>query len=126
LDGIEPAWTMLDYGSYNALHEEPSAGNQAIRVDLNLTETDLAGSTVARTALVLLRRAADEDGLKLTATGNLSRAVVAEMIEVSEWPEGFLFELSFRAETPMGRCYSSTTPCLTKSSYCSSSTHDST
>src|SRR6202040_3580212 len=30
--------------------------------------------------------AADEGGLKLTATGNLSRAVVAEMVEAIEWP----------------------------------------
>jgi hypothetical protein len=33
-----------------------------------------------------LQRAADAGGLKLTATGNLSRAVVAEIIEVIEWP----------------------------------------
>jgi hypothetical protein len=27
LDGIEPAWTVLDYDSYNALREGPSASN---------------------------------------------------------------------------------------------------
>jgi hypothetical protein len=86
LNGIEPAWTMLDFGSYAVLHEEPSAGNQAIRLEPNLTETDLAGSAVTRTARILLQRAGDADGLKLTVTGNLSRAVIAEMIEVVEWP----------------------------------------
>src|SRR6266567_507308 len=86
LNGIEPAWTMLEFESYNALHEEPSADNHAIRLEPNLTETDLSGSAVARAALVLLRRAADKDGLKLTATGNLSRLLVSEMIEVIEWP----------------------------------------
>jgi hypothetical protein len=86
LNGIEPAWTMLELNSFNALHQEPSAGNEAIRLEPNLTETDLAGSAVTRNAVILLRRAADQGGLKLTATGNLSRAVVAEMIEVVEWP----------------------------------------
>jgi hypothetical protein len=86
LDGVEPAWTMLEFDSYSALHEEPSAGNHAIQLDPNLMETDLAGSAVARTARILLQRAVDAGGLKLTATGNLSRAVVAEMVEAVEWP----------------------------------------
>jgi hypothetical protein len=86
LDGVEPAWTMLDYGSYAVLHEEPLPGNEAIRLEPNLTQTDLAESAVTRNARILLQRAVDAGGLKLTATGNLSRAVVAEMIEVVEWP----------------------------------------
>jgi hypothetical protein len=86
LDGVEPAWTMLEFNSYNALHHEPSADNQAIRLEPNLMETDLSASAVTRTARTLLQRAVDAGGLKLTATGNLSRTVVAEMIEVVEWP----------------------------------------
>jgi hypothetical protein len=81
-----PAWTMLDLDSFNSLHYEPSASNQAIRLEANINETDLSGSAVTRTARILLQRAADEGGLKLTATGNLSRAVVAEMVETIEWP----------------------------------------
>jgi hypothetical protein len=81
-----PAWTMLDLDSFNSLHHEPSASNQAIRLEPNLTETDLSGSAVTRTARILLQRAADEGGLRLTATGNLSRSVVAEMVEMIEWP----------------------------------------
>jgi hypothetical protein len=76
-NGVEPAWTMLDLDSFAALHDEPSAGNQAIRLEPSLTETDLSGSAVTRNALLLLRRAIETGGLKLTATGNLSRAVVA-------------------------------------------------
>ena len=97
LNGVEPAWTMLEFDSYNALHEEPSSRNKAIRLHPNLTASDLAGSAVAQTARILLQRAVDEGGLKLTATGNLSRAVVAEMIEVIEWPDldrSELFELN--------------------------------
>jgi len=67
------------------------------RLEPGLTETDLAGSAVACTARILLQRAAQAGGLKLTATGNLSRAVVAETIEVVEWPDfdkATLFELN--------------------------------
>src|SRR5712671_5678652 len=81
-----PAWTMLEFGSFNALHQEPSGSNKAIRLEPNLTETDLSGSAVTRTARIMLQRAADNGGLKLTTTGNLSRAVVGQMVEVIEWP----------------------------------------
>jgi hypothetical protein len=87
LNGTEPAWTMLEFDSFNALHEEPSTDNQAIRLEPGLTEKDLAGSAVIRTARILLKRAVDAGGLKLTATGNLSRTVVGEMVEVVEWPD---------------------------------------
>jgi hypothetical protein len=86
LNGVEPAWTMLEFDSFNALHGEPSASNRAISLEPNLTETDLSGSAVARNALLLLRLSIETGGLKLTATGNLSRAVVAEMFESMEWP----------------------------------------
>ena len=72
---------MLEFDSYNALHHEPSTSNQAIWLEPNLTPADLSGSAVTRNAAILLRRAIETDGLKLTATGNLSRAVVAEMFE---------------------------------------------
>ena len=87
LDDTEPAWTMLEYESFNALHAEPSANNEAIRLKPDLTETDLVGSAVLRTARILLQRAEDQGGLKLIATGNLSRQVVSEMIEIIEWPD---------------------------------------
>jgi hypothetical protein len=86
LNGVMPAWTMLDPDSLKSLQEEPSASNEALRLEPNLTETDLSGSAVVRTARILLQRAAGESGLKLTATGNLSRAAVAEMVEATEWP----------------------------------------
>ena len=86
LNGIEPAWTMLELNSFNALLEEPSASNHAIRLEPNLAEAEMSGSAIVANALILLRRAADTDGLKLTATGNLSRAVVEEMCGIMEWP----------------------------------------
>jgi hypothetical protein len=77
---------MLDLDSFRALHEEPSTGNRTIRLEPNLTDTDLSGSAVVRTALMLLQLASETGGLKLTATGNLSRGVVGQMIELIEWP----------------------------------------
>jgi hypothetical protein len=73
--------------SFNGLRNEPSVGNRTIRLEPNLTQTDLLGSAIARNAQILLRRAAQTDGLKLTATGNMSRAVVAEMCRTIEWPD---------------------------------------
>jgi len=87
LNGIDPAWTMLEQDSLNALTQGPSRTNQTIRLETNLTETEVSRSAVARTARILLQRAIETGGLKLTATGNLSRGVVAEMIEVIEWPD---------------------------------------
>jgi hypothetical protein len=87
LNGVEPCWILLEFDSYRALHYEPSARNRAIRLETNLTPTDLSGSAVTRNALLVLRLAADTGGLALTATGNLSRAVVAEMCEIIEWPD---------------------------------------
>jgi len=86
LNGVEPAWTILDFDSFNALHDEPSANNHAIRLEPNLTTAEISGSAITANALLLLRRAAETGGLKLTATGNLSRAVVEEMCGVINWP----------------------------------------
>jgi hypothetical protein len=70
---------MLEFDSFNALHEEPSASNRAIHLEPNLTNAEISGSAVTANALSLLRQAADTGGLKLTTTGNLCRAVVDEM-----------------------------------------------
>ena len=86
LNGVEPAWTMLEFDSFNALHDEPSANNNAIRLEPKLTATEVSLSAVAVNAMLLLRRAAETGGLKLTATGNLSRAVIEGMLGI-EWPD---------------------------------------
>ncbi len=95
LGGVEPAWTLLKMESLNALRREPSKDNRALRLANDLTGVEIVGSAVARNTLILLSRAADSDGLKLTATGNLSRTVVAEMVDLFEWP-GFDRAEAFR------------------------------
>jgi hypothetical protein len=87
LNGIEPAWTMLEFDSLNALRHEPSASNRAIRLEPDLADAEISGSAVTANALTLLRRAAEAGGLKLTATGNLSRAVVDEMFGIIQAPD---------------------------------------
>ncbi len=87
LDGVEPAWTLLAFESLRALRREPAAGQTAIRIANDLSADEIAGSPVARNTLILLRAAIGQGGLPLTATGNLSRAVVAEMRGLIEWPD---------------------------------------
>jgi len=77
---------MLEFDSLNALRQEPSGSNHAIRIEPDLTDAEVSGSAVTANALILLRRAAESGGLKLTATGNLSRAVVEEMWGVIKAP----------------------------------------
>src|SRR5438105_14586043 len=87
LNGVEPAWTMLEFNSLNALRHEPSGSNQAIRLQPDLADLEISGSAVTANALILLRRAAETGGLKLTATGNLSRAVVEGMFGIIKAPD---------------------------------------
>jgi hypothetical protein len=87
LNGVEPAWKILDYDSFDALRHEPSASNHAIRLEPDLADAEICGSAVTANALILLRRAAETGGLKLTATGNLSRAVVEEMCGIIQAPD---------------------------------------
>jgi hypothetical protein len=87
LNGVEPAWTMLEFNSLNALRHEPSGSNRAIRLEPDLADAEISGSAVTENALILLRRAAETGGLKLTATGNLSRAVVEEMCGIIQAPD---------------------------------------
>jgi hypothetical protein len=61
--------------------------NHAIRLEPDLADAEICGSAVTANALILLRRAAETGGLKLTATGNLSRAVVEEMFGIIQAPD---------------------------------------
>ena len=86
LDGVEPAWTLLTFESLLALRHEPSI-QSAIQIANDLSVGEIAGSPVARNTLILLGQAIERVGLPLTATGNLSRAAVAEMCKLIEWPD---------------------------------------
>lgn len=88
LAGIEPVWTLLDNASYLSLYLPPSRPDGPIKLAADLSHAEIQQSDMARNALILLRAAATGPGLKLTATGNLSREVVAGMIDQCAW-EGY-------------------------------------
>jgi hypothetical protein len=77
---------LLTFDSLQALRQEPSAIKQAIRIANDLSAAEIASSAAARNTVILLRQAIERGGLSLTATGNLSRAVVGEMCKLIEWP----------------------------------------
>lgn len=83
---IEPTWRLLDETSFRELSRPPSAMGGPIYLAADFTDEELQKSAVARNALILLRAAATGPGLKVTATGNLSRSVVAEMCSLFTWP----------------------------------------
>jgi len=97
LDGIEPAWTLLDQDSFDALNGPPSPTDGPIQLAVDLAIEEIHLSAVSRNALIVLRAAAEGSGLKTTATGNLARSVVAEMCEQFSWP-GFDSESSFGSQ----------------------------
>ena len=86
LDGVEPDWTLLTFDSLRALRQEPSVSQAVIRIANDLNADEIANSAVARNTFILMRQAIERGGLPLTASGNLSRAVVAEMCKLIEWP----------------------------------------
>jgi len=87
LGNIVPAWTLLDEGSLEVLRGPPSSWGHPLKLATDLTPDEIAQSAVTRNALILLQAAAVGPGFKLTATGNLSRQVVAEMWDLFTWPD---------------------------------------
>ena len=95
LGGIEPAWTLLDSDSFNALRHAPSPKTGPIGLAADLSSGETESSAVARNARLLLQAASTGPGLTLTATGNLARSVVADMVDAFAWP-GFDRAYEFR------------------------------
>lgn len=86
LGGIEPAWTLLDVDSFNALAFPRSATDGPIHMATDLSLAEINQSAIARNTIILLQSAAVDPGLQLTATGNLSRSVVMAMLDACTWP----------------------------------------
>jgi len=87
LDGVEPAWTLLNFDSLRSLRQEPSAAQTAIRIAIGLDADETARSALAHNTLILLRQVIERGGLPPTATGNLSRHAVTDMRKLIEWPD---------------------------------------
>jgi hypothetical protein len=86
LDDIEPVAITARVDARQKSH-----GRRILTVNraepLSLAGVSGQRPAVTANALSLLRRAAETGGLKLTATGNLSRAVVEEMLEIIKAPD---------------------------------------
>jgi hypothetical protein len=87
LGDVVPAWSLLDQAGFSALRHPPHPRNGPIRLATDLSPEEIGLSAIARNALTLLHAAEIAPGLKLTATGNLSRKVVAEMLDLFAWPD---------------------------------------
>ena len=96
LGGVVPTWTSLDANRIDSLLGKPPFEDGAIRLAIDLTDDEIAGSPMLRNAFVLMRAAEAADGFELTAKGNLTRETVAAMREAMDWP-GCLFEEKWRA-----------------------------
>ena len=96
LDGVEPAWTVLEAERIDGLLAEPPFEDGAIRLAIDLTDDEIACSPMVQNALVLVRAAREGDGLELTARSNLTQETVAAMRSAMDWP-GLLFEDKWRA-----------------------------
>ncbi len=79
LAGVQPAWTALEFESFNRLRREPGEPEIAIRF------SDAVSSPMAQNTMRFLSRLSE--GAKLTVTGNLTRAFVAEVLDDLDWPD---------------------------------------
>ena len=95
LDGVEPAWTLLDFESYCALADSDPVDRGAIAFEASIPSGDFSASAILHNARILLAHAAESDGIALTATGNLTRRSVAQIIPAMSWP-GFDVEGALR------------------------------
>lgn len=95
LGGVEPVWTLLERESFLALRLASEPPDGALRLAMDLLPAEMEKSPVVRNTRHLLRAASTKPGLKLTATGNLSRSVVLEMCDAFSWP-GFDKAEAFR------------------------------
>ena len=90
-----PAWMLLEQASFNALRRPPTPSGGPIRLAMDLTPDEVGLCAFASGVEALLRGAAQGPGLKLTATGNLARSVVTDMVDRFAWP-GFDKAEAFR------------------------------
>lgn len=85
-----PAWTLLTPDSLNRLlPAKPNLLPEAIRIaaDQDAGPPELASAPLLATTRLMIEHGAAGDGLKLTATGNLSRADVRVLFDALSWPD---------------------------------------
>ncbi len=96
LDGLEPAWVHINFDSYCRLNRRPEEEERAMRLATDLTADEARLAPFIAHTMTFLRLAEARDGIPLTATGNLARAVVAELADHCAWPA---FDLDLLRQT---------------------------
>lgn len=86
LGGVEPIWICLEFDLFCRLQLAPDEPDAAISFAHDLTPSEASSAPVLRAALRMLEAADAPNGLKLTATGNLSRAGIMALIGACNWP----------------------------------------
>jgi hypothetical protein len=86
LGDVQPAWAGLEPGSIDALLRVGKLGDPPSAVSGALDLEALAGSSALVHARLVLRALAESGGAQLTATGNLNRKFVGEMLDMFRWP----------------------------------------
>jgi hypothetical protein len=86
LGGVEPVWACLEFDSFCRLQLAPGEPDAAISLAHDLTASELSAAPVIRCALLMLEAADAPGGLKLTASGNLSRVAIMGLAPACDWP----------------------------------------
>jgi hypothetical protein len=86
LGDVQPAWIRLDPESVDTLLQVRDLGDPPSTVSADLDLEELAASPVLVHARLVLRNLAESHGVKLTATGNLNRKFVGQMLDAFRWP----------------------------------------
>ena len=90
LGGVEPIWSYLEFGSYCRLRHRPDEDDRAMQLATDLTPAEVFTSPIVAAMLRLLQ-VAEAKCAKLTPSGSLSRAAVAELAEIFD---GSAFDLA--------------------------------
>lgn len=87
LDGLSP-WQVarLIYGGWDS-------PDNAIALNRGIPFPELKESRFLKNTRVLLNALQQSDGTKATSAGNLNRKFIGEMLDLMEWPAGYLKEL---------------------------------
>ncbi|OSM08771.1 hypothetical protein [Magnetofaba australis] len=85
LQGVRPAWVNLTHEEIRRLNAPYGSDESPLRIAKDLPQETLHGSLILQHALLVLRRIAASDGVKLTPKGNLNRKFVAEMLDAFSW-----------------------------------------
>src|SRR5262245_9975014 len=85
LGDVEPAWSLLGPQTIAALCSQPPQLDRVVTIETDLAVDEVAGAPGVAATASLLGYVRDAGGLKLTASGYLTRAAIAEIAAGPDW-----------------------------------------